>query len=189
MFLLYIISVSENMNTKSHFDWRLRFTSDRRRRESSVIVAGQDGLFQPVNYSLSHIKPHSGSVLPNASSLQSFSLSFFFFFLLPSIFSVRMKRNFSEGEKIPQVFHEDAVVYHRGSSSKHYPYIQKKQASKRPQPNPCALDVNVLNDENMYITLFLMFLKTFLSSLVADFAALEKFLLVNYLYIFIYKKK
>lgn len=152
--------------------------------ESSLwLFAGQDGLFQPVNISLSHIKT-ALRFSPSKCIVSSV--------LHPLLFIAVHFQWENEKElfrrKIPQVFYTDAVVYHRGSSSKHYPYIQK-QASKRPQPNPCALDVNVLNDENMYITLFLTFLETFLSSLVADFAAYEKFLLVNYLYIFIYKKK
>lgn len=159
MFLLYIISVRKN--TKSHFDWLLHFTSGRRREKFFVIVDRQDGLFHPVHISLSNVKLNSSSVLQNCSL---FSPS-------PALFiAVRFSENEKGtfGRKNPHVFYKD----HRGSSSKHYPYIQK-QASKRPQPNPCGLDVNVLNDENV-ITLFLMFLKTLLSSLVADFAALEK---------------
>lgn len=81
MFLLYIISW-----TKSHFDWLLCFTPDRRREKFFVIVAGQDGLFQPV-----HILYQTSNCTP----VQSFKMYRLFspspclpWFLLPSI-SVR----------------------------------------------------------------------------------------------------
>lgn len=45
---LYHLS-ERDMNTRSHFDWLLHFTSARRREKFVLIVVGQDGLFQPVN--------------------------------------------------------------------------------------------------------------------------------------------
>lgn len=108
------------MNTKSCFDWAgclLRFTSDGRRKKFFVIVVGQDGLFQPVNilYQMSNSTPvQSFKINCLFSPSSSLPLFFFIIYFIAVHFSERMKRNF--WEKIPQAFHKDTVIYHRGSS-------------------------------------------------------------------------
>lgn len=131
----------DKINTKSHFDWLLCFTSDGRREKFFEIVAGcsNQEIFSIKCQTALRLSP---SKLNVSSVLLPLSLSFIAVHL-----SERMKRNFL-GANSTSFFHKDAVIYHRVSSSKHYPYVQK-QASKRPQPNPCRLDVNVLNNDNM----------------------------------------
>lgn len=87
------------MNTKSRSDWLLRFTSDRRREKFFVIVAGQDGPFQPA------------SILDQTQTALQFQSFKVYHLLSPSYslppvscfiavqFSERTKRNF--GEKVP----------------------------------------------------------------------------------------
>lgn len=87
-------------------------------------------------------------------------------------------------ERIPQALHKYTVIYHRGSSGKHYPYIQK-QASTWPKPSSCRLDVNVLNDENVYNFIINVFPKLFCVSQWQTY--LENYWLI--ICTFLYKKK
>lgn len=141
MFLHYIISVRKIWTQSPILIGFFVLLPTGGREKFFVIVAWQNGLFQTVSilYQTSNCTPVQSFKCIVSSVIPPLFLSFFF--LLPSISVRESKRTF--GRKIPRVLYKDTVIYHRGERGKHYPYIQK-QASKRPEPNPCGLNANVL---------------------------------------------
>lgn len=133
------------MNTKSHFWLASSFYFRQEKREVLCDCCGTGRAVPTSKYSLSNVKLHSGSVLQSLLSLRSFFLSPSL--LLPSISVREWKGTFWRkfhrfSTKTPSFITEEAAV--------NTILTYKNKPAKGPQPNPCGLDVNVWNYENMY---------------------------------------
>lgn len=128
MFLLYIISVRKIWTQSPVLIGFFVLLPTGEERSSLWLLRDRTGHSNQRVFSIKR-KLHS-SFSPSKSIISSvlLTLSLPFHVLLPSS-SVREQKG-TLGRKFPQPFHKDIVIYHRGSSSKHYPYIQK-QASKK----------------------------------------------------------